>query len=471
MQRRSTASLRESVLSKLHPKQRAFVADRARNKAALCTRRSGKTRGDGSVLALAAMEHPKAWASYVAIDRVEARRLMWDQVQEVLKQEGLTYRANETRLEIAIDGGGKIGLWGADDRREIEKFRGVAFSVVVLDEAASFGPHFDRLVKESIGPALADYRGQMVITGTPGASCTGFFYEVTNDIKPKPGWSVHGWSVADNPFLPRWSEKAARGEDWSGDVAELMREEMERAGWTEASPGFLREWGRRWVRDEAGMVYRYSRERNGWTGSLDRNHNWIHVVGVDLGSVDHFAVVCLAVCPDDFRDAWVVEQYHAPGLDVTDCAQVLHRFNERWHPIAWPTDTGGLGKQIADEISNRHGIPLKAATKTDKPATIALLNADMARGLWHVDPESELASQVSVLQWAPEKAGILEDQRYKNDLCDANLYAWRECLQWLHVEREARPEHGTPAAVDLQAAEEKERRRKALERQRRRDPK
>lgn len=476
-QPRHPSVIRQSILRRLerHPKQRAFVADPSRNKAAFTTRRAGKTWADAAILIIAATSVPgtpaqPAWAAYVAIDKIEARRLMWDQVKFQLDVEGIRYKANETRLEIRVEGGGMIGLWGADDKAEIEKFRGMPFSVVILDEAASFGPYFDRMCKEAIGPALSDYRGQLVMTGTAGASCVGYFYDVTTDIVADraEGWSVHSWSVADNVFFPRWAAKAARGEDWSADVAEMMVEERTRANWTETSPGFLREWGPRWIRDVAGMVYRYSRERNGWRGELERNHNWMHVVGVDLGSVDHFAVVCLAFCPDDYRDVWVVDQYHAPGLDVTDCAEVLRGFMGRWNPIRWPTDTGGLGKQIADEICNRHGIPLTAATKTDKPSAIALFNADQARGLWHVDPDSELASQQSVLQWAPEKVGILEDPRYKNDLCDANLYAWRECLQYLHTDKPKGPEPGTPAWVDQQAAEDKERRKAALLRQRRR---
>lgn len=410
------ARLRASILGKLHPKQRAFVADRARSKAALCTRRSGKTYADASILVLAACENPRAWAAYVAVDQDEARRLMWDSVQEVMTAEGVSFKRNDTRLELYVHGGGRIKLWGANDQRAIEKFRGPPYSVAILDEAASFGPHFDKMVKESIGPALADYRGQMVLTGTPGAACIGFFHDVTREQNPAKGWSVHRWSIADNSCFPRWAEKAARGEDWQADVRELLAEEMERCAWDETSPGYLREWCGKWVRDEAGMVYRWSQERNGWDGVLPAGHQFEHVMGVDLGHDDAFAIVVWAYSPR-LPDLWCVDRYRQPGLDVTDCAGLIQARIDRYHPHSIMIDTGGLGKMIAEEIRRRHHVSMEPAVKTEKAATIRLMNADFLRGHIHELPDSPYASELSVLQWAAGKAGLVEDAGFENHLC------------------------------------------------------
>lgn len=444
------ASLRASMLSKLHPKQRAFVEDRSRNKAAVCTRRSGKTHADATILIEAAVTHPKAWAAYVAVDQDEARRLMWDTVQEIMTTEGVSFRRNDTRLELYIRGGGRIKLWGANDQRAIEKFRGPPYSVAILDEAASFGPHFDKMVKESIGPALADYRGQLVMTGTPGAACVGHFYDVTREQSTVKGWSVHRWSIADNAYFPRWAAKAASGGDWSADVRELLAEEMERSGWTETSPGYLREWCGRWVRDEAGLVYRWNPERNGYDGTLPAGHQWEHVMGVDLGHDDAFALVVWAYSPR-LPDLWCVDRYKQPGLDVTDCAQLIKARVDRFRPHSVMIDTGGLGKMIAEEIRRRHGISMEPAVKTEKAAHIKLMNTDFGRGLLHELPDSEYASELSVLQWEAGKAGLVEDPGFANHLCDAGLYGWRKAYAYTYRPEVIPPAPGSAAAAQAEA--------------------
>jgi hypothetical protein len=442
--------LRASMLSRLHPRQRAFVADPARNKAALCTRRSGKTYADATILVDAAVTNPKAWAAYVAVDQDEARRLMWDSVQEIMTREGIDYRRNDTRLELYVRGGGRIKLWGANDQRAIEKFRGPPYSVAILDEAASFGPHFDKMVKESIGPALADYRGQMVLTGTPGAACIGYFYDVTREGASAKGWSVHRWSIADNAFFPRWADKAAAGGDWSADVRELLAEEMERCGWDATSPGYLREWCGQWVRDEAGMVYRWDPDRNGYDGTLPAGHQWEHVMGVDLGHDDAFAIVVWAYSPR-LPDLWCVDRYKQPGLDVTDCAGLIKARIDRYHPHSTVIDTGGLGKMIAEEIRRRHGISLEPAVKTEKAAHIKLMNTDWGRGLLHEVRDSAYAGELAVLQWAAGKAGLVEDPGYANHLCDAALYAWRKAYAYTYRPQRIPPKPGSAEAAQEEA--------------------
>jgi hypothetical protein len=178
-------------------------------------------------------------------------------------------------------------------------------------------------------------------------------------------------------------------------------------------------------------------------------------MGVDLGHDDKFAIVVWAYCPR-LPDLWCAYQYHKPGLDVTDCAERMSQVIATYHPHSIMIDTGGLGKMIVEEIRRRHSISCEPAVKTEKAAHIKLMNADWGRGLLHVQADSEYASQASVLQWAPGKAGLVEDQGYPNDLCDAGLYGWRKAYAYTY-----RPEKMRPAPGSREAAEEEAERMEA----------
>ena len=59
-------------------------------------------------------------------------------------------------------------------------------------------------------PAVADYRGTIVLTGTPGNLIKGLFFDVTNSREA--GWSGHRWDTYANPYM---------AEQWAGEIADL----------------------------------------------------------------------------------------------------------------------------------------------------------------------------------------------------------------------------------------------------------
>ena len=441
--RRLEAARAPRVLEGLHTHQVRFVSDPARRKLAVCSRRAGKTFAIIRYLVAVARGRRRAVALYIAITRIQAKRLVWMELKDFLDSQGISYKANESELAIRLEqSGGWIYLAGADDGPSIEKFRGLALDLVVLDEAGSFGDHFKPLIDDVLSPALQDYDGTIALTGTPPAACAGYFHDAaTGALK---GWSVHGWTVMDNPRFPRWADPATGlpYQDWEARADAWRREYIRERGWTEDHPSYIREILGRFARDLAGLVYRFLDGRNDWTGELPRAREWRHVMGLDLGREDAFAVVVWAFSPE-LPDLYQVDEFSRSGLTPTQWAEVIRGRQAKWSPVQTVADCGGLGKSIVEDLNIRFSLNIQAAEKTDKLAGIELWNGDAERGLVHLLRGGQYASQAKILQWDSKHPRQKEDGRFANDLCDAGLYGYRCAWHWTHRPPEARVRVGS----------------------------
>jgi hypothetical protein len=421
------------LYGRLFPAQRAYRDDKSRRKAALCTRRAGKTEGTATTLIDDAVDYPGTASLYLALTHKSAKRIIWPIIKRLIA--GRTdVRPNETDLTLTFDNGSVIYIGGAETDADVEKYRGWKLRRVVVDEAASFGNRLRYIIEEVLEPALFDLLGDLELIGTPSASCVGFFHDVTMGLVP--GWSVHKWSVLDNPHIPHAK-------------AELERMMKERK-WDESHPVLLREWRGRWVRDESSLVYgRFSRAGNVYTELPKKIRTWSHVLGIDIGYDDPVAFG-IASFAYDHPNIYLHGGWHRSGMTVSELAAKAIEYIEAWKPIRIKMDTGGLGKMIAAEITVRHNIPIEAAEKSEKPAIIELLNSDFKAGKALVKEGDPAIDEYETIQWDPKRVGK-EDEQYPNDLSDAKLYAYREARHWTFKAKPALPAKGTPERATLDA--------------------
>jgi phage terminase large subunit len=259
--------------------------------------------------------------------------------------------------------------------------------------------------------------------GTPSARLSGLFYEATT--KQDSPYSVHHWTILDNPFIPHARE-------W------LDARKKERA-WTEDTPAYRREWLGEWCGSTDSQVYQFSREKNlavGIPNKLD------YILGIDLGYDDETAFVVVGYRPDEPK-LYVVETYAKSEMTITDIVRKIDELTSRYKSfVRIVADTGGLGKQIAAEIRKRYGVAVFPAEKTQKAEFIQLLNDDLRLGKVLVNPiEINFIEEITALQWDEEKDGrFIEDPRFANHRCDAFLYAWRESTHYLSKVPDNRPE-------------------------------
>jgi hypothetical protein len=253
------------------------------------------------------------------------------------------------------------------------------------------------------------------------------FHDVTTDRNS--GWSTHHWSILDNPRFPRWANKR----NWQTLAGQFVEATRKRKNWTPDNPTYMREMLGRWVRDNSALVYPYAPHRNSYT-EVQQGSDWVYAMGVDLGIDDATAIVVVGWNLHS-PQLYEIETFAQSGMTVTAIARELKDLRSKYNPVAIVADTGGLGKMIAHEITERHGIPVEAAKKTDKRAHIEMLGDDLRAGKIKIKKGSPLEAEIRVLQWSDEKK-LKEHDAYANHCCDAMLYAWRWASHYTHKDPE-----------------------------------
>jgi hypothetical protein len=390
--------------------------------AALCTRRAGKSYFSAAKLLDSAVKFEGSICLYIALTRSSARNILWPILLKVAQRAGIEVDPVESKLVLKLPKyHSEIQLWGADSRNFIERLRGTPYPIAVIDEAGFFRSHLETLIDDVLTPSIADYDGQIILLGTPGVRPQGTFYDATQ--KPKHGYSLHQWSVFDNPHMPH--------------ARKFVDDLMKRKGWTEDNPTYQREWCAKWVEDKDALVYKFDKNKNIFD-KLPKDNDWTKVLAVDYGWHDKTAFAVVAYHPK-IPQAYVL---HAKGygeMIPARIAIVIKRLMEKYDPALIVADTGGLGKTITEEMRIRYGLPIHAAKKTDKLAYISLLNGDFIDGNLFVHGSMvELQEQYATL--IKDDTGN-EDPHMPNDLCDAVLYAWRHCKAHSFI---AEPVYATP---------------------------
>lgn len=407
------------LLTDLFPKQRAFVEDRCRFKSALCTRRAGKTFGAGRYMARAAFARPNVPIAYVTLTRFNAKRMMWPALHRMKASRGLAYELNESDLMAKCDNGSTIWLCGADDARKVERLRGEGWGLVIIDEPGSFPQELlGYLMLEVIEPALIDLRGTECLIGTPAPVPSGTFYDATTTDTTDFGgkWSLHRWSMLDNPHLP----------DVAGEIERVLRDNH----WTREHPKFRREYLGEWVRDLGSLVYPYDAQRN-LVDRLPVDGEWVYTLGIDYGTTQDCAFAVWAWRRRVPHECWLVECWKRPGMLPRDAALVAKELGTRYRFSTIVGDAGGLGKPYVEEARRIFGVPIRPAQKQAKRAYIELMSGELRAGnIKVVGPKcAQWIDEAEKLQWEDEQHEA-EHPGFANHCLDAGLYGYREAKAW-----------------------------------------
>lgn len=425
----------------LFDKQLEFVNDPARFKLAVTTRRSGKTVSCAADLLFTALSDSFLVCLYITLSRANAKRLVWKELKKIDKKFSLNFKFNESELSAEAPNGSVVYCSGASDRTEIEKFRGLALKKVYIDEGQSFPGYIEELVDEVLGPALMDHLGSLIMIGTPGPVPTGYFYECSNG-KFSKAWSHHFWTSFQNPHLE--------------NPQLAIDQEIARMGVDASHPKIQREWYGKWVLDTDSLVYHYDERVNHYE-ELPQG-SYTYVLGVDLGFNDADAIAVLA-WSDASRYTYLVEEKVTRKQTITDLVHQIEYLRNKYDVSKIIVDQGGLGKKIAEEVTRRYGIPVKAAEKIRKAEFIELLNDDLRAGRFKAKRGSRFADDAMKVEWdmdksTPDKKVI--SKRFHSDICEAALYAWRESYSFTHVPGKAMPKIGTPEWAQEQEDEMEE---------------
>ena len=346
-------------------------------------------------------------------------------------------RFNRSNSSVRFANGSEVVVVGTSHEEEAEKLRGGAWPLAIIDEAQGIGPVMKVIVRDVIEPGFLDYGevGQLLVTGTPNAACAGVFYDLTHNKGEVRGFSVHRWTLRENPHLPNketWLEK-------------LLRD----AGWTEDNPTYRREYCGEWVKDIDGQVYTLNSALNVIYSLPPDLDEYEYCLGIDLGYKDPTAF-CVAAYSEETGKVIIVESQKMENMLPSDVCVIAEQYCQQYDISSIVADPGGgMSRALIEELKVKYSLPAKPASKTKKTDHIAILNGELQAGVIQIyQPTNiELIEEMRLLQWN-ERSMIIgklkEDKRTPNHLCDAFLYSWRDCRHQNADWEENPPKHGSP---------------------------
>jgi hypothetical protein len=406
-------------------RQRQFIEDACDQVVALCSRRAGKSSAARVLLVKTAVENPGTVSVLVTQTRVAAKKLYWKQLQKVLRDLDVPFETNTTELVIRLPNGSEIWLAGAKDSTEIERLRGYAFKLVVIDEAQAIRDDIIRpLVEDVLQWALVDHRGRLVVIGTPPLVPVGWFVEryqgVDAEGKPVLGWARHHWTIFDNERMPGGQVAVAA-------YLEKLRRDR---GISEGSPTWRREVLGELVLDVSQLVLSaFDLEASVYTLDVLPQERPTVILGIDIGYLDADAIIALARFPSS-NDLWVIEEWEESHQTEEQLGAHIKDFNERHRPIKKIADTGGGGRKTVEGISKRLGLDIEAAHKPSVVEQFMRLNDEFrarsadGKSRLRVLKGGRVQHDAIRMAWAPGKIGQQIAKTPHSNVLPALSYAY-----------------------------------------------
>lgn len=405
--------------------QWTIIQDPAKFKVLDCAARMGKTEGSAIYLIKEAYQTPNCSVLFLALTRRSAKRILWRTLKKVCKEKGFDFEFRLAELTVVLPNGSQIILEGADQENLADRFRGIPFKLIVIDEIGAFSDNDNvvYLIDDVLTPRLADFDGTILIQSTPPAiwSSDDLFFQAAHG-KDKL-WER--FTITENPYLP--------------NRAKWIENYRVKRGWSKEHPTYLREYCGKWVRDIDMLVFKFESTLNQFD-KLPEGEKLEYILSIDLGFNDPTAFVVLGLSPR-LNKIFIVEAYQQSQMIPSTIATEVKMLVNKYHPLVTVADTGGGGKSTVEELNQIHGTVIKAADKAQKRTYIEFLNSFFINKQVLVNKYLVgLIKEISTLQWANSSRKEF-DGRFEDHRSDALLYGFREAVKFLTPDavQEAQP--------------------------------
>jgi len=413
-------------------KQRDFVNDPNRLKVACCSRRAGKSHGVALMLLKYALAKPGCTPVYINMNRGSAQLIIWPALRDLSNRFKLDLQFIKASGDIIVPNGSEIRVFGAGSMREMDKVRGVGttLTIAALDEAQNFGADMEYLVRNVILPATADHKAPIVITGTPNQTCAGPFFEICHSegdmveglAEEGFAWSIHGWTMKDNPHITDPEEEYL--------LAKAAN------GWNDNTPAFRREYFGEWVRDTAGLCFDIQDSMFVDEFPESDADDWSYQVGVDIGTKDPCAFTVLAFSRK-LATTYVLQSYR-DHLNTLEAGNEIDRLMQIYPIEVAVIDAGGMGARDLELWGQTHPwIPTVKAKKGPGSVDmgISIINADIRAGKVKFVKSNcaMLIDEMRLLSWDHDLRGIGRRTVKKGDddhCADSFRYGYQRV--WTH---------------------------------------
>ena len=425
----------------LFKQQLDFIYNCSEFSVACCSRRAGKSYSIAALLLYTCLHNPKSLCAYITLSKNSARDIIFSTIVELINRYELDCHINNHEQIIQFHNQSKIKIYGAKDHTEIEKLRGVKLHLACIDEAQSFKHSIlHELMMNILPPALGDYSGKLVLTGTPSPRKSGIFYDCYTQQGQFVGYKAFHWTLKDNIYFPSFLEGKQTYESYIEKVLKLR-------GITKDDPAFKREYLGVFAEDDNSLLYNCP--DSSIVDSLPSGHSWRYLLGIDTGFRDNDSYSVIAYS-STCKDAYVIEAYEKDNDTFSQMVEDIKRLDDYYNFQRIVIDCTETGLKVSSEINKRYGIRVTPAQKQQKQLHITFLNDDLRRGRLKVVKglTEDLLYQWNNLTWEYNSIGVRSPgttigSKKCDHVSDATLYCYRESRHFLSKEVTDEPEEGS----------------------------
>ena len=365
---------------------------------------------------------------YIAKTKTTAEsQVIYPLLQDIIKFSVPVKQKDTTSGEIYIDNGSYVHWCGNSSVQEREKLRGNFWDLVIIDECQSQGA-LKYLLEDVIEPSLIDRRGMIILSGT-GPLVRGCAWEEIILKDESLNHRKFSWNITNNPTI--------------SDCEVVLKEVLEKHGWSENDPTYIREWLGQIAYDDDALVinlkdsnFYEDKEFDEWMKS-QRPADVYFTSGLDYGFADYDGY--LTIAHSRVRsERYVIYQYknHFEGQEELATA-ILNGKNYVEEIIKKYRIPNKFGEIYADhnegrttkDFVNEYNLPIFRAKKTDKINAIRKLKDEFACGKWKIKKNTPLHDELDKTIWKrdSDSGNLLQklDDCYHADIFMALLYASR----------------------------------------------
>jgi len=370
---------------------------------------------------------PNTPCLYLGLTRDSAKEAVWPILLAFLEGLNIPHESRPSALAIRFPNGSNITLFGGDTPNARNRLRGRKFKIIFADETGFF-TGLDPLI-HALLPMLADLKGTLAMTSSPGETLNGLFYEAYAGSQ-KDSWHQFRWTMRENPHFQKPAINPAYKNRAEEEIATILRLQF---GGNARHPAFLREYEGLYIRDDSALIYPYT-EKNLIDGPLPLPKAQ-YAIGIDLGVSSESAIAILKYS-EYSREAQIIETWSEPRVLVDDLAQLIEYYMKKYNTSLVVADTGGLGAAFAQEFRRRYHLPVKSAEKMDKAGYQRIFANDLISGYIKIVKGLNILSEFDKI--VKDEDGS-EKKGQKNHEADAALYVYRYVYN-LHLKHFVIPE-------------------------------
>jgi len=273
--------------------------------------------------------------------------------------------------------GSRIYIFGVKDSGEIDKARGTEAHIIILDEYGFWRFKAEYILKSILLPQLMNTKGQALITSTPPEDLTHDY--VNQVIKAEKGGYLFNWTLQDSVNIGEKTEKEKQDiiDDCGG----------------EDSVHYQREYMCNLIPTKERLVIPEAQDEELYVGKMDRPPHVEFYVCMDLGLIDHTAVLFGYL---DFKNSRLVveDEYWAnynSTAEIVEACKIKEK-KLKMHEIY--RRIGDCERQQLWDMSNDHGYPVAPIIKRSKQSgkgfrdsVINQLRVGIKEGKLLVDPD------------------------------------------------------------------------------------